>query len=423
MIKFLLKGILNDRSRSLLPVIVVGLGVALTVLLTCFMEGVFQESITMNANFTTGHVKIITRAFAEDESHLANDLALIETDNLMNQLSSDHPQIIWEERIRFGGLIDFPDTTGETRAQGPVLGWGIDLFSPESQEIQRFNLADGICSGKLPSKPGEALITDDFAKKYGIAVGDPFTLFGTTMDGSMAFHNFTVAGTVRFGTMMIDKGSVIIDITDAREALRMEDAATEILGFFPDDRYHDEEASVIAAGFNRSTNPDDEFAPVMLKLKEQGGLADYLDLSQYMRGIFVFVFVMAMSVVLWNTGLLGGLRRYTEFGLRLAMGEEKRHIYRTLIYEGILIGAIGSVLGTLVGLGFSYYLQEVGFSFGDAMQSSTIMFPNIIKARIIPSAFYIGFIPGVIAMVMGNALSGRAIYKRQTSQLFKELEN
>jgi putative ABC transport system permease protein len=130
-----------------------------------------------------------------------------------------------------------------------------------------------------------------------------------------------------------------------------------------------------------------------------------------------------MSVVLWNTGLLGGLRRYTEFGLRLAMGEEKRHIYRTLIYEGILIGMIGSALGTMLGLGISFYLQEVGFSFGDALQSSTIMFPNIIKARIIPSAFYIGFIPGVIAMVMGNALSGRAIYKRETSQLFKELEN
>jgi putative ABC transport system permease protein len=423
MIRFLLKGILNDRSRSLLPVVVVGLGVSLTVLLTCFMEGVFQESITMNANFNTGHVRITTKALAEDESILANDLAIVGTDSLMNHLKSGFPDILWEERIRFGGLIDFPDEKGETRAQGPVLGWGLDLLSPGSDEIARFNLREGICSGSLPTKPGEALITDDFAKKYGIAVGDPFTLFGTTMDGSMAFYNFTVNGTVRFGTMLIDKGSIIIDIADARDALRMDDAATEILGFFPDGRYHDEQASAITARFNSSFTETDEFGPVMLRLKEQGGLADYLDLSQYMRAIFVFVFVMAMSVVLWNTGLLGGLRRYTEFGLRLAMGEEKRHIYRTLIYEGILIGVIGSALGTMLGLGISFYLQEVGFSFGDALQSSTIMFPNIIKARIIPSAFYIGFIPGVIAMVMGNALSGRAIYKRETSQLFKELEN
>lgn len=27
--------------------------------------------------------------------------------------------------------------------------------------------------------------------------------------------------------------------------------------------------------------------------------------------------IIAMSVVLWNTGLLGGLRRYSEFGVRL----------------------------------------------------------------------------------------------------------
>jgi putative ABC transport system permease protein len=136
----------------------------------------------------------------------------------------------------------------------------------------------------------------------------------------------------------------------------------------------------------------------------------------------VTVFVLAMSVVLWNAGLLGGLRRYNEFGIRLAMGEEKRHIYTTLIWEGLLIGIIGSVAGTALGLSVSFYIQSVGISMGDMMKGSTMMIPSVVRTKVTPVAFYLGFIPGVFSMILGNALAGIAIYKRSTAQLFKELE-
>jgi len=61
MIKFLFKGILRDRSRSLLPVIIVSIGVLLTVFLSGYFTGVFGDIIDINAKFTSGHVKIMTR--------------------------------------------------------------------------------------------------------------------------------------------------------------------------------------------------------------------------------------------------------------------------------------------------------------------------------------------------------------------------
>jgi putative ABC transport system permease protein len=50
------------------------------------------------------------------------------------------------------------------------------------------------------------------------------------------------------------------------------------------------------------------------------------------------------------------------------------------------------------------------------------MMPSVVRAAISPTAFYIGFWPGLVSMVLGNALSGIGIYKRQTAHLFKELE-
>ncbi len=64
MIRFLLKGVLRDRGRSLFPVITVATGVFLTVALFCYMKGAEVGMTRYTANQQTGHVKVMTRAYA-----------------------------------------------------------------------------------------------------------------------------------------------------------------------------------------------------------------------------------------------------------------------------------------------------------------------------------------------------------------------
>ncbi|MEI7523931.1 MAG: FtsX-like permease family protein [Mariniphaga sp.] len=422
MIRFLFKGIINDRSRSLLPIIVVSIGVMLSVVMYCWIRGIIGESLRLNASFTTGHLKVMTRAYLKDVDQMPNDLALMGVDNQLRVLKAAYPDLDWVRRIRFGGLIDFPDSNGETRAQGPVVGWALDLFSPQSKELARFNLEKSLVSGKLPAKPGQALISDLFAAKFHIKPGETFTLFGTTMDGGMAFKNLIVSGTVRFGSAPLDRGAIIADISDVQLALGMNDAAGEILAFFNSDRYDNEQAFRISSAFNQKyKSSKDEYAPVMISLREQSGMAEFIDYVDSIGSAMIIVFMIAMSIVLWNAGLLGGLRRYNEFGIRLAMGEDKDHIYKTLIYEAAFIGTIGSVLGTTFGLGIAWYLQTFGINISGIMKNSSLLMPSIARAEITSAAWYIGFIPGLISVVLGNALSGIGIYKRETAQLFKEL--
>ena len=422
MIRFLFKGIINDRSRSLLPIIVVSIGVMLSVVMYCWIRGIIGESLRLNASFTTGHLKVMTRAYLKDVDQMPNDLAIMGVDNQLRVLKAAYPDLDWVRRIRFGGLIDFPDSNGETRAQGPVVGWALDLFSPQSKELARFNLEKSLVSGKLPAKPCQALISDLFAAKFHIKPGETFTLFGTTMEGGMAFKNLIVSGTVRFGSAPLDRGAIIADISDVQLALGMDDAAGEILAFFNSDRYDNEQAFRISSAFNQKyKSSKDEYAPVMISLREQSGMAEFIDYVDSIGSAMIIVFMIAMSIVLWNAGLLGGLRRYNEFGIRLAMGEDKDHIYKTLIYEAVFIGTIGSDLGTTFGLGIAWYLQTFGINISGIMKNSSLLMPSIARAEITSAAWYIGFIPGLISVVLGNALSGIGIYKRETAQLFKEL--
>jgi len=422
MIKFLLKGVLRDHHRSLFPIIIVTLGVALTVLLNCYIGGVFNDIIDVNANFYTGHVKIMTRAYAENENQVPNDLALVGVNELMNDLHKEYPDMIWIKRIKFGGLLDVPDEHGETKTQGPTFGLAADLFSGGSTELDRLNIRKALIRGRLPQKPGEILISDEFAKKMRLNPGETVTLISSTMYGGMAMQNFVATGTIRFGNLVMDRSAIVIDITDAQYALDMEDAAGEILGFFPDNIYDDLKAEQVAARFNaKFANSEDEFNPVMQRLKEASFLAQYLDYAANMGGIMVAVFLLAMSIVLWNSGLLGGLRRYGEIGVRLAIGENKGHVYRSMITESILIGIIGSVTGTIIGLGFSYLLTK-GIDISSLVKNTTMMMPSIYRAKITTNAYYIGFIPGLFSTVLGTMLAGVGIYRRQTASLFKELE-
>jgi putative ABC transport system permease protein len=423
MIRFLFKGIFRDRQRSLLPVIVATIGVMLTVTLYCWLNGFLNDSVDLNAKFSTGHVKIMSAAYARNIDQVPNDLALIGVDSLMEKLKSNFPEMKWEQRIHFGGLIDAPDPKGETRSQGPAIGFGIDLLSGDHSEAERFNLWKSLRRGKLPSHQGEILISEQFSQKLKVNPGDTVTLIGSTMNGSMAMFNYTVSGTVVFGTPSMDKGSVILDIKDVRAALDMNDAAGEILGYLPGNYYDDKAAEMVVKRFKQLFPPsDNDYAPVIITLRNQNNLGQVMDQISQVGGVVVFVFVLSMSLVFWNAGLLGGLRRYIEFGTRLAIGEDYSHIYRTMIYESVLIGIVGSISGTLVGLTLSLYLQNHGIDIGSMMKSSSIMMPSLFHARITAPAFFIGFIPGLFSTIAGTALSGIGIYKRKTAQLFKELE-
>ncbi len=424
MIRFLVKGLLRDRSRLLFPIIIVTIGVLLTVFLHAWIGSLMSDIIRSSAAFSTGHVRILTKAYAENEDQIPNDLALLDVSEQLQRLQRAFPEMNWACRIRFGGLLDIADESGETQAQGPTFGMAVDLLADNrAAEMGRLNIATAVVRGHLPTRSGEILISDEFASRLGIEPGDQATFLGSTMHGSMTMGNFTIAGTLRFGVPPMDKAALIMDVADAQMLLDMHDAAGEILGYFPHAIYDHSRAAAIAAAFNEPySHSQDEFDPVMLTLKQQNGLGDYIDMAEGFAGILVTVFIIAMSIVLWNAGLLGGLRRYGEIGVRLAIGEYKGHIYRSMIAESMVIGLVGSIIGTAVGSALVYYIQVHGIDFSSMFENSGLMMNMQVRTRVTAQTFYLGFIPGLFATVLGTMLAGIGIYRRKTAQLFKEFE-
>ena len=426
MIKFLTKGLLRDRTRSFFPVLVITISVAIVVFASGFMAGTMNSLLLDTAVILSGHEKIVTRAYHEESMLMPNDLALLDADKLIDKLEKEHPEFFWTPRITFAGLLDVPDEKGETKSQGPVIGMGIDFFSEGSRQVEIWELERNLVSGTLPVKKNDALISSKLADKLNILVGEKVTFVGSTMDNAFTTYNYNIVGTFNLRKGQTDRQMMLVDISGAREALDMDNAASAIFGFMHNLFYDD--AAVVALRTNYTKIDSDSldiFRPFMLALRDGNQMGAGVDMSNAMLAIMGSVFLVIVMVVLWNMGLMNGLRRYGEVGLRLAIGEPKGHVYRSLIIEALIIGLFGTIIGTGLGLSITYYVQENGIDYTkgiEALSNSSMVMPNIFYAQVTPDLLYIGFFPGVLATVFGTMLAGLAIYKREMSQLFKELE-
>ena len=426
MIRFLTKGLLRDRSRSLFPVLVITLTVTLVIFSIGFMKGTMNSLLLDTAVILTGHEKVVTRAYHEESQLMPNDLALLDVDHLVHELNQNHPEFFWSPRITFAGLLDVPDENGETKEQGPVLALGIDFFSDESREVEIWELERSLVSGRLPENRDDALISSKLADQLNIQAGEQVTFIGSTMDNAFTTYNFTITGTFNLRKGQTDKQMMLVDLSGARAALDMDNAASAIFGF-AHSLYYDDEAAVELRSKYNETHSDslDIFSPFMLALRDGNQMGSMVDISNAMMAIMGGIFLVVVMVVLWNMGLMSGLRRYGEVGLRLALGESKGQVYRSMISEAVIIGLAGTAMGTGIGLALTYYVQENGIDYTkgiEALSSSSMVMPNIFYAQVTPDLFYIGFIPGVLATVLGTMLAGLAVYKREMAQLFKELE-
>ena len=428
MMYFLTKGLLRDRSRSLFPVIIITITVTIVIFAIGFMKGSMNSVFQSTAVIISGHEKVVTRAYKEESQMLPNDLALLNVDQIIRNLDKEYPDHFWSPRITFGGILDMPDKNGETKDQGPVYALGIDLLKTGSRIIEIWELDKNLVNGRLPKPFNEALIGQKLADKLNITVGDTATYIGTTMHNAFTTYNFTIVGTFDLRKGQADSQMMLVDISGARKALDMENAASEILGFTHSLFYDDDKAVSLRSNYNENySDSSDIFSPVMMALRDSsqqmGDMVEFVDAFLMIIGTIFLIIVM---VVLWNMGLMNGLRRYGEIGLRLAMGESKGVVYRSMIVEAVIIGLTGTMIGTGLGLSIVYYVQENGIDYSEVvatMSTASMVMPNVFYAKITPDLYYIGFIPGLIATVLGTMLAGIAIYKREMAQLFKELES
>ncbi len=292
-------------------------------------------------------------------------------------------------RLKFGAMFsNFTETTS-VRLNGVL---------PEREAatvpLLRGRLVQGSAANGLVER-GKVLVPEILAKGMKLKIGDTIVLVATNLDGSVNGKTFTVQGVLGDVTGPGGRDGYI-HIDDARELLRMtEPEVSEIAIRLSNPQRLAQARLQLEQALAGIRNPQDRPA---LEVHTWEGLSPFANIARMIDLLDLFIRVMLVGIVLisvMNVMIMAVYERIREIGTISAIGTPPRRILGLFLAEGLLLGLIGTLIGTVLSLGLIYALNlwPVHFTFG--RQLELVLVPSIAALDV----FLIGAIVLVIAAV------------------------
>jgi putative ABC transport system permease protein len=101
---------------------------------------------------------------------------------------------------------------------------------------------------------------------------------------------------------------------------------------------------------------------------------DALSFLPIFLGVFAAISLIVGSFVIFNTFSITVAQRTREFGLLRTLGGSRSQVLRSVIYEGLMLGVAGALLGLLGGIALAPALDQLFKAFGaDLPDSGTVL--------------------------------------------------
>lgn len=204
----------------------------------------------------------------------------------------------------------------------------------------------------------DIVIGSVLARNLKTGIGAEITLLGSGRDGSFAAGIATIVGIFDTGVPDLDRSIAEIPLAYFQDVFTMDGAAHEIVITTTDLALVDDVVRRVSEKL-----PADQALVVHDWQSLQPGLKQAIqaDLSSAFFMYGVLVILVAFSVL--NTQLMSVLERTREFGVVMALGLAPARLGRIVLLEATLMGAVGLLLGALLGGLAVLYFGRFGFSY------------------------------------------------------------
>ncbi|MGD9390309.1 MAG: ABC transporter permease [Thioalkalispiraceae bacterium] len=373
------KNLMRYRRRTLLTTLLITIGIV-AVLLFVALSGSFRAlMIGQITDSMLGHIQIHKRGYVAsiDSLPLTLNMKPQMVEKVNEYLAEADNVEAWSSRIKFGAMFsNFTETTSIR----------LNAVDPE-QEVKTCPLLPGrIIEGDRKGplvEPGKILIPELIAKGLKIKAGDTIVLVATNRDGSVNGSTFVVKGVLE-GISGPGGRDGYMHINDARSLLRMSDAEiSEIAIRLKDAKQLDKTFKAMHEHFSQFINQQDKPAFDVHKWEK---LSPFSNIAQMIDMLDIFIKVMLVSIVLisiMNVMLMAVYERIREIGTIAAIGTIPSRILSLFVAEGLLLGVLGAIIGTLISLAAIYIMNAMTISFSFGRQEDLLLQPTINPAEII----------------------------------------
>jgi lipoprotein-releasing system permease protein len=323
---------------SLISMLGMGLGVMALIVVLSVMNG-FQKEIRARMLGASPHLEVVA-----DGGRLEGWQPVLESVAQHPQVSAAAPYIAGQGMLSFGQSV-----------QG-VMVRGID----PARENAITELAGKMKLGALSDLRGgefTIVIGSDLARTLGVRMGDKIMLI--TPQGSITpagmmprLKQFRVAGIFEIGMAPYDSSLALIHLDDAQKLFQMGDAVTGISAKLRDVDL----APRVARELQR------ELPPGLYANDWTHQNSNYFRAVQMEKKMMFIILSLIVAVAAFNivsTLVMAVTDKQADIAILRTLGASPRSIMKIFIVQGVVIGLIGTLLGSLSGIVLALNLDVV----------------------------------------------------------------
>ncbi|MGA2142145.1 MAG: FtsX-like permease family protein [Brevinematales bacterium] len=337
-----LKNVLRYKRRTILTSLVLSFGIMIFIFMAGMLKGFDNKSFENQIQFETGDFKIRSGVYDEDSPlDISNFLTNYRE---AEKILETKPYIkSFTERMGFTADLD------NGKSSTPIT---VIAINPD-RENSVFITSNFIVKGGL-EKDG-AILGQSLAKDMNVTIGDQVYVTFRNAQGTYDSVELNATGIINAPDPQVNNSSIYMNISDAQHYLNT-DRVTEIVLKTAD--YRD---------FKK-------YEPDLVKSLQGKGMKvyDWEKLGQDFIAIgqaksktvgFLLFFIAIIAVIgIINTMLMSVFEKKREIGTMKALGMTDGDIRTIFVWEGLLIGIIGNIVGIAAGILLNLYFTVYGIN-------------------------------------------------------------
>jgi ABC-type lipoprotein release transport system permease subunit len=337
------RNVWRHSRRTVIVLIATALGLAFLL----FFDGLFggsEQAVFGNAvKLQGGNVLIHAPGYREKARRMPL-LPLLNDEAVLQGVLAQSHVVNASRRIKTSGMVSSREGTL------PVTVIGIE---PE-REAATGLLAENVAQGRYLAAGDEdvLLIGRALADRLEVGVGDRVTLVGRAPHEQMRRRTVTVVGVYDLGLPEVERGAAYVSLAEAQTLFDLRDQVTEVVVSL--ERVGQEQPVVASL---RSALPGYEVDSWYTLNPE---MMQAFAVNEQVMSLFGLVVLLIAAVGILNILLMAVFERTREIGILAALGLKQRQIMALFLQEGVLMGLLGALAGSVLGGVVVWYLSRVG---------------------------------------------------------------
>ncbi|MCD4813927.1 ABC transporter permease [bacterium] len=374
--KIAFRNLLRYQRRTYMTASLITVGIVMVIILGGVTASFKEMMINDITHTTLGHIQIHKRGYISATDIMPLDLYL--QDENLKKVTDILDQVAAVEayslRIKFGGMISNYTKTAQVKFMGVDPGIE-DKTCPKLRE----NII-GYSGKGFWLKPGEIIVPENVGTGLGMKLGDSIVVLANNREGSMNALTLVVAGFLG-GSMSGPSGrNCYVHLEDVKvlmcmDQIEIHEIALQLKSY-----------EKLEPVFNTLKKKINLLHPLDVELHTWREITPFVTIERIINLFAIIVKVILVFIVLisvWNVMMMSVYERIREIGTIAAMGTLPRKIVLLFLVEGTFLGAVGLILGNVLGLGLIFIMQLIKFRFDFGPMQGLVLMPKVAPMEIL----------------------------------------